>query len=59
PNNKFDKLRVFIGGQNLFTLTEYRGLDPEFDGNSIFTPGIDPRQFPSLLTFTTGFEISF
>lgn len=59
PNKKFDKLRVFIGGQNLFTLTEYRGLDPEFDGNSIFTPGIDPRQFPSLLTFTTGFEINF
>jgi len=45
-----DKLRIYIQGSNLFTITKYTGLDPELQGaaldnNSNF--GIDLGNYPS------------
>ncbi|MEM9259211.1 MAG: hypothetical protein AAGA62_06155, partial [Bacteroidota bacterium] len=49
PTTLFDNLplrsaRVFFRGQNLFTATDYLGVDPEVNsrgGNSVLTPGED------------------
>lgn len=45
------QLRLFITGQNLFTITDYKGMDPE-------TPqgGTD---FSNLRTFTGGLQLNF
>jgi hypothetical protein len=59
PTEIFDNLRLFINGQNLLTFTKYEGLDPEFEGNSVFTPGIDPRAYPSVRTFMIGLDVTF
>jgi hypothetical protein len=45
-----DKLRIYVQGSNLFTITKYTGLDPELQGaaldnNSNF--GIDLGNYPS------------
>ena len=59
PQNRLDNLRVYISGQNVLTFTSYRGLDPEFEGGSVFTPGLDPRSYPSVRTFMLGLDITF
>jgi TonB-linked SusC/RagA family outer membrane protein len=47
--------RVFVSGQNLFTLTPYRGFDPE-------RSGVNPTNiydYPLVKTFTAGLNLSF
>lgn len=58
PWQAVSNLRIFLSGQNLFTFTEYRGLDPEFEGG-VFSPGIDPVGYPNLRTVTGGFNLTF
>jgi iron complex outermembrane receptor protein len=50
--NKFDA-RVSFTVQNVFTITKYKGLDPEVDG------GIDNNFYPRPRTFIVGFNLSF
>ncbi len=38
---RFNKLRIYAGVQNLFTLTKYSGYDPEVSSNVLFSRGID------------------
>jgi len=45
-------LRVFVSGQNLFTLTGYRGYDPEVGG------GVDTGLYPMARSFTAGFSLT-
>jgi TonB-linked SusC/RagA family outer membrane protein len=53
---KINNLRVFVQGQNLFTITEYRGYDPEvFDGGSLNAGA----QYPTLKTVTAGINLGF
>ena len=59
PQNRLDNLRVYVSGQNVLTFTSYRGLDPEFEGGSVFTPGLDPRSYPSVRTFMLGLDVTF
>jgi iron complex outermembrane receptor protein len=47
------KLRLYGTAQNLFTLTEYEGLDPEIAG------GIDNNSYPRPRTFMFGVNIDF
>jgi hypothetical protein len=54
-----ERLRVYVGTQNLFTLTGYSGLDPEISGGSIYSKGYDDGHFPPVRTFTCGLQISF
>jgi len=54
------KVRLFGTANNLFTLTNYSGLDPETSDtldNDRF--GIDQRSAPALRTFTLGFNLLF
>ncbi|GAA6255519.1 TonB-dependent receptor [Bacteroides sp. f07] len=56
---RFNKLRIYAGVQNLFTLTKYSGYDPEVSSNVLFSRGIDINSYPNARTFTFGFNASF
>ena len=67
PNTKkwyIDKLRVFVAGTNLFTITGYSGLDPEMtvSTNSAsegdIANGIDWGTYPVAKSFTFGLNIT-
>lgn len=54
-------LRIYVSAQNLFTITKYKGLDPErpqTDGGSIST-GIDWNSYPNPRTFLFGVDFKF
>lgn len=55
----FNKLRIYVGAQNLFTITNYSGYDPEVSSNALFSRGIDMSSYPNARTFTFGFNASF
>ncbi|MDH5610185.1 MAG: SusC/RagA family TonB-linked outer membrane protein, partial [Cyclobacteriaceae bacterium] len=50
---KFAKIRLYTTAQNLFTLTNYSGLDPEI-GN-----GIDNSLYPRALQLVGGINVNF
>lgn len=50
------KIRFYITGENLFTLTKYTGFDPEIGGN-VF--GIDRGYYPQARTFMFGANVQF
>lgn len=56
-------LRIYLTGQNLFTITNYTGVDPEVrytDGNNVLAPGIDRREtWVYTRTVTLGLNIGF
>lgn len=54
-----NKLRIYAGVQNLFTVTGYSGYDPEVSSNALFSRGIDTTSYPNARTFTFGFNASF
>jgi len=74
-NSKFGSARIFIAGQNLFTITGYTGVDPEVrlgdtgavdnggrdnDTQDVLAPGVDRRNtYFFTRTFTLGANISF
>ena len=51
-----DRLRVYVTGENLFTITNYSGLDPEVGLNN---NGLDGGQYPVSKTFTFGLNLAF
>jgi TonB-dependent starch-binding outer membrane protein SusC len=55
----FSKLKLYITGQNLLTITGYKGVDPEVSLQGL-APGIDWSQYyPSTRTFLVGLNVSF
>ncbi|MDB5146075.1 MAG: TonB-dependent receptor plug, partial [Mucilaginibacter sp.] len=57
-----EKLRFFIQGTNLFTITKYSGLDPELPGSNTSSTlfGIDGGAYPAnQKTYTAGVNMSF
>lgn len=55
----FSSCRVYVSGQNLFTLTGYTGLDPELGINNPLDMGVDQTRYPSSRTFTFGVNLQF
>ena len=53
-----DKLRVYIQATNLFTITDYSGLDPEFPGDNIGF-GIDYGSYPNTRQYVFGLNVAF
>jgi TonB-dependent starch-binding outer membrane protein SusC len=59
--------RVFISGQNLFTITGYDGLDPDVVGNTdpnnpqgrILERGVDLGNWPASRIFSAGIQFEF
>lgn len=53
------RLRVYVTGQNLFTITDYSGIDPEINLGGL-TPGIDNRNYyPKTRSFLLGASLEF
>lgn len=61
------RIRLYISGQNLFTITKYSGLDPEIGQPSdpstgtrnVTATGIDIGTFPSSRFYTLGLNVTF
>jgi TonB-linked SusC/RagA family outer membrane protein len=59
-NMSLSLLRLYLSGQNVFTITDYSGLDPELgltQGN--LQQNVDFAQFPQPRTFLLGVNIGF
>ncbi len=53
------KLRLYVTGQNLITLTKYEGFDPEVGNNGLSTRGIDRGTYPISSQVRAGLQIEF
>jgi len=55
------RARLYVSSQNLFTITNYTGLDPEIgirNGNATQN-GVDNGTYPSSRFFTFGLNVTF
>lgn len=53
------KVRLYVSVNNLFTITKYKGIDPEINQGGT-APGVDARNFyPKTRTFLFGINASF
>ncbi|WP_299781598.1 TonB-dependent receptor [uncultured Formosa sp.] len=52
--------RLYVSGQNLFTFTNYKGIDPEVSySNTSSNIGLDYGSYPNVKSYTVGLNISF
>ncbi len=52
--------RLYVSGQNLFTITKYSGLDPDVVGaNANLEPGVDNGNYPSSRIISFGLSVGF
>ena len=57
---KIANARVYVAGQNLWTLTSYSGYDPEVSiRNSAITPGLDYSAYPRAYAINFGVSLGF
>lgn len=65
-----DKIRIYVQGQNLFTITDYTGLDPEITTNNTGRSdyrrrfadrnlGVDVGNYPTPKAFIFGLNVEF
>lgn len=54
-----EKLRFYVSGDNLFTITGYSGIDPEFSTSSPLNTGIDRHIYPFTRSYTIGAQLTF
>ncbi|MGK4566828.1 hypothetical protein [Flavobacterium sp. 3HN19-14] len=55
-----ERARVYVSEQNLFTLTGYKGYDPDFNYNDgLFSRGYEYGSYPNPRTFLFGVELNF
>ena len=58
----FQQLRLYVAAQNLFTITGYKGMDPE-NGKSIasesWVTGVDVGNYPQPRTYMIGVNVKF
>jgi hypothetical protein len=58
-------VRIFIGGNNLYTFTKYQGYDPEIGGNQAKSEGnannygVDNVIYPTARSYTVGLNVGF
>ncbi len=53
------RLRIYAGGTNLATWTDYSGYTPEISSNTVTDVGIDNGIYPIARTYTGGINITF
>lgn len=52
------KIRVYVQGENLITLTKYPGFDPEIGGDPLHQ-GVDRGVYPQAKTYIAGLNVTF
>lgn len=60
----FGQARVYVSGQNLFTITKYTGLDPDVTGNpdpaiQLLERGHDAGNYPASRIYSFGIQCGF
>lgn len=53
-----EECRLYVSGENLFTITKYSGIDPEFS-SSILDTGVDSFVYPFTRSFVVGLQVTF
>jgi hypothetical protein len=56
------RLQLYVSGQNLVTITDYTGYDPEVStrgGSNSISIGIDQTGYPTAKTYTVGVHLGF
>lgn len=53
----FKNLRVYVSGDNLLTLTDYKGFDPEVSTIAELAEGVDYTNYPQAKTISIGINI--
>ena len=62
---KLSSMQIYVQGQNLFTLTKYKGLDPDINirnsgaDNQDIHMGIDEGAFPVSKSYNVGLRVGF
>ncbi|NJO69465.1 MAG: SusC/RagA family TonB-linked outer membrane protein, partial [Bacteroidetes bacterium] len=56
---KMSEFRVYLTGQNLLTLTKYRGLDPDFTAPDLWRRGHDEVRYPNARSVSVGLQFKF
>jgi TonB-dependent starch-binding outer membrane protein SusC len=59
PTKVFKTIRVYVSGQNLVTITKYKGWDPDIISDGLFSRGFDYGSFPNPRTVTFGLQVGF
>ncbi|MDG3581059.1 SusC/RagA family TonB-linked outer membrane protein [Galbibacter pacificus] len=65
PKGLLDKfglnnMQIYISGQNVFTITDYPGYDPEVNNaQNALTQGLEMGVIPNPRTYTVGFRLGF
>lgn len=57
-----DRLRIYVQSANLFTITKYKGLDPELQSSDINNTvgfGIDNGNYPHTPSYLVGINLNF
>ncbi|MNT41959.1 hypothetical protein D3C72_1783510 [compost metagenome] len=60
-----ENLRFYISGQNIYTWTKYKGIDPEFapsgvnNKSSVLNTGVDRYIFPFTKSYSFGVQFTF
>lgn len=54
-----DNVRFYVSAENLFTITNYTGVDPEFSRANVLNTGIDRLIYPFTRSFTIGAQLTF
>ena len=53
-------IRVYGSIDNVFTITKYKGIDPELGTSNFWTAGVDDRdKYPTVRSFTVGLNVTF
>jgi len=59
----FNQLRLYFQAKNLFTITKYKGMDPEngmaLNGDEPWVTGVDVGNYPQPRTYMVGVNIKF
>ncbi len=54
-----EKLRLYLTGSNLITITPYSGLDPDFVNTNVWNRGTNGFDFPNMRSVQFGLDLSF
>lgn len=54
-----ERIRLYMSGENLITITDYDGIDPEFSRESVLNTGIDTFIYPFTRSYTVGIQVTF
>ncbi len=59
PKAHIKNMRVYLSGENLFTITNYSGVDPEIPANDGVISGVTVTPYPSARKFMLGVNFTF